>query len=710
MTSCNKKSGSPDEQPAVVVSSQEVDSIQSPNVPKPDGNPLLPDQANEGKPGPQAAEDVVAAVSTPAGASLELIDSEGYGPYLPGSTKTIQVRANETISVAAFLLNEGQSCDASTTQDELEAITGEGNDLSLAIIFPSSGLKLICIRALFSGETLYQSLPVAAVVLPEGMEVWYRSDAGVTLVDGRVSQWQDQSGNMRHLSVGSADQQPRVDQASHQLAMVDFDGVDDRLLGDATLDVQTVIAVHRVDDSQNSSLLGQIWGSYSEGVHIATDPRDTNHGISFDGSSSHSARYAVDDLTSLSSSYVTHLTPAPWEYNKIHYTLAEYGSAYSITSQSMAQLTAGGSSEHFYGGQIGELLAFSRALSLEDRQALDRYLRLRWKEDTSLAPIDPLSLDFQQLPLGLRIQWQVAEGQGATYHTISYQANTAPASCQQGQQISSGAIGLNQSYLLQGLELGTYGFRICGFNIATGASSDGITGSFTVNEVEAKAPPADGLVHWLKPGVSSANIDSSNRVSQISDLGSASAHLGQATLGSQPLIEASGPQGQSMLVFDGVDDYLESSQGLVARTVIAVFRVNSTGQDSQDLGQIWGHYSDGAHVACENRSSQPYLGFSFDGSSSTKARYQLQNDTSFTNFFENGNSSPWAYDTLELVIAEFDAGKTISGITMGHLGSGFAVGSHHFAGAIGEVLVYDRVLTESELQSLRDYLTENWFL
>lgn len=60
------------------------------------------------------------------------------------------------------------------------------------------------------------------------LKAWYKSDTGVTETSGKVSQWDDQSGNANHLTQANADQRPvKTASALNGYPSIDFDGIDD---------------------------------------------------------------------------------------------------------------------------------------------------------------------------------------------------------------------------------------------------------------------------------------------------------------------------------------------------------------------------------------------------------------------------------------------------------------------------------------------------
>ena len=94
---------------------------------------------------------------------------------------------------------------------------------------------------------------------------------------------------------------------------------------------------------------------------------------------------------------------------------------------------------------------------------------------------------------------------------------------------------------------------------------------------------------------------------------------------------------QPAVRFDGLDDYLDDAYNYSARTVFIVYLFpDITGQNNEDLGQLWGSYADEIHFAIDSRSSRAY-GYSFDGTGASgfEGRFSL-NGNSYSSFFANG--------------------------------------------------------------------------
>ena len=97
----------------------------------------------------------------------------------------------------------------------------------------------------------------------------------------------------------------------------------------------------------------------------------------------------------------------------------------------------------------------------------------------------------------------------------------------------------------------------------------------------------------------------------------------QGTPGYYPGYETGEINGLPVVRFDGTDDYLQDSHSYSGRTVFAVYNISSSLQVSGDLAQIWGNYNEGVQLAPDPSSGSNERGWSFDGNSTTRARYAL---------------------------------------------------------------------------------------
>ena len=108
---------------------------------------------------------------------------------------------------------------------------------SRAARWAAAGLLL---AGLLTAGNAWAQLPVT-----DGLTVWLKADAGVTLNGSTVSAWNDQSGAGRNATQGTTAKQPLyVASADNGKPSVLFDGTDDQLLWTAA-PAQTIFAATR---------------------------------------------------------------------------------------------------------------------------------------------------------------------------------------------------------------------------------------------------------------------------------------------------------------------------------------------------------------------------------------------------------------------------------------------------------------------------------
>ncbi|MDO9187121.1 MAG: hypothetical protein Q7W13_13995 [Bacteroidia bacterium] len=111
---------------------------------------------------------------------------------------------------------------------------------------------------------------VAPVFTPldiSNLQAWYKADAGITLNGSNVSQWDDQSGNARHMIQATASNQPTFTAlAKNGLPGLTFDGTNDFLALAADYDMlgaSTYFVVWKATDEGENSVLSGVSGNYT---------------------------------------------------------------------------------------------------------------------------------------------------------------------------------------------------------------------------------------------------------------------------------------------------------------------------------------------------------------------------------------------------------------------------------------------------------------
>lgn len=210
-----------------------------------------------------------------------------------------------------------------------------------------------------------------------GLQFWLDASdaASFTFASGSiVSQWNDKSGNSRHVSQGTGTLQPTRDTTQNSLSAVRFDGAD-RLTGSnvSTTTAHTTFIVFSDTGGQfNSGNLGQYGqGRYDRANNTTGDLGYTRLGV------------ANETFGSASGVVGAGCNTWTWTHTSGNSTLYKNGtSVYSGSSGgdnlSAAALHIGDSGVVPFRGFICEWLHYSATLGSTDRAAVEAYLRTKW--------------------------------------------------------------------------------------------------------------------------------------------------------------------------------------------------------------------------------------------------------------------------------------------------------------------------------------------
>lgn len=200
-------------------------------------------------------------------------------------------------------------------------------------------------------------------------------------------------------------------------------------------------------------------------------------------------------------------------------------------------------------------------------------------------------------------------------------------------------------------------------------------------------------------------------ISSWSDRSGNANNATQATTGRQPRYDSLIVNGHSVVRFDGTDDYFDDARTYNARTFFSVYNIRSGVQQTSDLGQIWGSYSEGWHVSLDARSGGGT--WSFDGrpslNSGNRGRFGL-NGAAYGGFGANPGAPNWTYNQFDLVTVEFNATRTLTRQVLGSLVPSFAVGVHQYGGDVAEVVVYNTTLNSAQRIIVDNYLSAKYGL
>jgi hypothetical protein len=218
------------------------------------------------------------------------------------------------------------NCSESNISDWSLAATSTELSATLSWSHTESSIYKLCLVADDGEERHYSVINSNFIVLPTGMELWLKSDTGISESSGSIARWDDQSGKERNFVAESEVNKPLLKNSSLKgKDTVYFDGINDFLTNSDDFNVTTSIVVFKTDSaSQASNQLAELWGDYVGKVHVSIDPRSPGS-FSFDGKSpsSTTAKYYLEG-----SSFSTHIANGKrqdsWNYDETHFLVSDF--------------------------------------------------------------------------------------------------------------------------------------------------------------------------------------------------------------------------------------------------------------------------------------------------------------------------------------------------------------------------------------------------
>lgn len=354
--------------------------------------------------------------------------------------------------------------------------------------------------------------------------------------------------------------------------------------------------------------------------------------------------------------------------------LATNGASINITSgtglpnsSATSHIGAVSTSSQFMDGDIAEIVIYNRALSTSERAKIEAYLSDKW--NIALA-----SSTTNYCSEGLT--WQ---------KTADYPEGTC--ACPTGQvQISS-------------LE----SYDACTYDTKTSFS-----GCVTPNtEPTYSSPPSSaGQVLWLDANdCTTISLASGGTVTKWADKSGRGYDVSQSTSGYRPVYTTNVLNSKPIIRFDGTDDVLTNTSfmNFTNITMIGVGKYNS-GDTTQAIAEVSTNTTNrGALLFYETADSKFR---SWDGTmDSTVYTETLPVTHIFSGVSDGTNDYYYVDGSLKQSVA---SGTLTSTTDRVHIGQLVSATTYAMKGDIGEVLVYDRALTNSERESVESYLASKW--
>lgn len=215
-----------------------------------------------------------------------------------------------------------------------------------------------------------------------------------------------------------------------------------------------------------------------------------------------------------------------------------------------------------------------------------------------------------------------------------------------------------------------------------------------------------GLDLWLDASLeSSVTKDGSNKVSQWNDLSGKNNHLSQLTSANQPLFVANQINNRNIIRFDSTGDELLTAGKFVDLASFTIFVVFKASADS-----VWGSAEDIVSILTNSDNFFKIVAQADD----VRFRYRSGASTAISEYVSVSGTNTYIFSaTLQ------DSGNCyfyVDGVESASDSTNIAVTNSPsdisiygaYSGDVAELLIYNRILTNSELQNIGKYLANKW--
>lgn len=273
-----------------------------------------------------------------------------------------------SISGSGRIINSGAAADLTVNTDaEVEfagSITG-----SNTLVKTGSGTFSVVKKQDYVGGTVINAGTLKLAVRPptNGLVVALDAALATTNANGEVTAWNSSVGSAQNYTVpGSFTAPKRVLDAGLNLPAVQFDGISNRIYCSSSVNVQSLVALNRVEGYNPFGGLFGGGGDYglrlsSATTWQATGPTDAilpgdGGSMYINGASGYSFTVNVPHIVSALSAV---------RKTRSGTSLGWYYGTTSIPNR-------------FYPGSVYEMLVYDRAISPEERVKIENYLDLKW--------------------------------------------------------------------------------------------------------------------------------------------------------------------------------------------------------------------------------------------------------------------------------------------------------------------------------------------
>lgn len=221
----------------------------------------------------------------------------------------------------------------------------------------------------------------------------------------------------------------------------------------------------------------------------------------------------------------------------------------------------------------------------------------------------------------------------------------------------------------------------------------------------------ENLLVWLDASDTSTIVESSNSVSQWNDKRLPFSHVTQLIGSNQPLTNTRTENGLNVIHFNGTSHFLEFANDDIFNSPVTIFAV-ARSDDASGFQNIIGRQNAGI-------DGTGFLRYTGTSASQVVIRGTTDNTINYTitrnkvNIFvvryDNGQNSSFKADGGSFINASNPlAGYSNRTDFNAQIGKRPDATSNYLNGAVCEVLIYNRVLTNQEVSLVENYLNNKW--
>ncbi|NDD66425.1 hypothetical protein EBZ35_02070, partial [bacterium] len=204
------------------------------------------------------------------------------------------------------------------------------------------------------------------------LALWLMADRGVTAKDSKVVTWVDWSGKQHHVYQNQGDRLPTlVENGLNGRPVVRFDGLTDHLLLPEGQSVSTPVYVWVVAKRQSGSNR-QYPLSLGQSIGLGYE---TSSNIAIQDGATNLTGYQWDTWRSLAPSIITAVIDSTASSLRVNGLVVSKGSG---LTRSLSNWKVGGFGTDYFNGDVAEVMVMSGEVSARDQLLIDQYLSSKW--------------------------------------------------------------------------------------------------------------------------------------------------------------------------------------------------------------------------------------------------------------------------------------------------------------------------------------------